>query len=581
LVFLLLDTTRADRFGAWGNPAEPTPNLDALARSGIRFGRHFANAHATRSSMPQLLTGRYFHASVLLPFRSNDHPREFPFVRPDPTARLLTATLRDAGYRVVGASAHAWVVAESPFGATFDQLEFLPSPIEDGHASAAAVVDRGIELWTSRPTDRPTALYLHFMDAHMPRPRPAGSLEDRAGERFRKDGEPRFDRDRRRWRRSDARDFTDADRAHFRARYDALLSYMDGQIGRLLATLRADDPTLDQTLVVVVADHGENLGEDGLIDHADDLTDGVQHIPWIVAGAGVAPGQTTDRFTENIDVVPTVLQVLGIAAPAGVRTDGVAQVGPEGTICRTCAKRAAYFAWEDYLGVRTRHRLLRRRLPGSLRAHCGEAEEAFTLSRGARIPIRDEDHHLGRLLDHRLVPLDRKFRADRYGPPRQAFTMHADFWVLPDAAALACAELGVDTRRSSLDHPGWLSTGRGVTAMQGEPDAPLRTAVGVPDATYALEVAVVDLEPMPLFFGFAAWLDRFRAKAPLRHVALGDVSVRGGVLSVGLPPDTGVCGHVIGLRLSPTGRPASAELPADSLEDPELEERLRILGYVE
>jgi len=531
--------------------------------------------------MPQLLTGRYFHASVLLPFRTDDHPREFPFVRSDPTARLLTATLRDAGYRVVGASSHAWVVADSPFGATFDQLDFLPSPVEDGHASAAAVVDRGIELWTSRPTDRPTALYLHFMDAHMPRLAHGGPNADEDAERFRPDGEPRFDRERRRWRRSDARDFTDADRAHFRARYDRLLAYMDGQIGRLLETLRADDPELRETLVVVVADHGENLGEEGLIDHADDLTDGVQHIPWIVAGAGIPAGQTTERFTENVDVVPTVLQLLDVAPAAGVRSDGVAQVGSDGTICRTCAKRAVYYAWEDYLGVRTHHRLLRRQLPGSLRAHCGEAAQAFSMDGETRVAIADDSGRLERLLQHRLIPLDQAFRAGRYGPPQQPFTLPSDFWVLPDAAAPACVEMGVDTTRGALDHFGWLWTGRGVTAMQGEPDAELRTVVGVPDGTYAVDAAVVDLEPMPLFFGFDAWLARFRAKEPLRHVAIGDLQVRGGMLSVGLPTETGVCGHVIGLRLSPTGRPASPEASADTPTDAELEERLRVLGYVE
>lgn len=588
LVFLLLDTTRADRLGAWGNPAAPTPHLDALAASGVRFGRHFANAHATRSSMPQLLTGRYFHASVLRSFRSADHPREFPFLRADPSARLLTATLHDAGYATVGASAHPWVVEESPFGATFDRLDFLSSPVAHGHARAAAVVDRGIELWRARPADRPIVLYLHFMDTHVPRRALPGATEEPlpgygAPERFGKDGEPRFGRERRRWRRSDARDFSADDRRFFRARYDGLLAYLDGEIGRLLRELRADDPELDDTLVVVVADHGENLGEEGLIDHADGLTDGVQHVPWIVAGAGVPPGQKTERFTENVDVVPTVLRLLGTPLPADIRTDGVAQIGADGTLCHACAKRAVYYAWEDYVGVRTRRHLLRRQLPGSPRAHCGAAEQLFTMGTGERTLLpagAAPATKLGQLLRNRLTPLDRAFRATRYGTPETPFILRPDFWVLPGAPIPACTEMGVETTAASLDRPGWLFTGRGVTVLDGEPDAPLRAVVGVPDGPYAVDAAVVSIDPMPLFFAFDAWLERFRVLEPTRWVPVGDVRVHDGFVEVPVPPQAGTSGHVVGMRFSPTGRPAAGTEPATT-EDAELRERLRVLGYVE
>ena len=84
VVFILLDTTRADRLSAWGGPNPTSPNLDALAASGVRFAAHFANAHATRPSMPQLMTGRYYHQNVLHAFRPGDQPREFPFSVPRP-----------------------------------------------------------------------------------------------------------------------------------------------------------------------------------------------------------------------------------------------------------------------------------------------------------------------------------------------------------------------------------------------------------------------------------------------------------------------------------------------------------------
>src|SRR2546426_7384928 len=119
VIFILLDTTRADHLSALGNARRTTPVLDALAAEGVLFRRHYANAHATRPSMPQLMSGRYYHQNILGPFIPDAHPREFPFSRPDPTAMLLPGLLRQNGYQTVGVSAHWWVIAESPFGADF------------------------------------------------------------------------------------------------------------------------------------------------------------------------------------------------------------------------------------------------------------------------------------------------------------------------------------------------------------------------------------------------------------------------------------------------------------------------------
>src|SRR5262245_24718789 len=94
IVFVLLDTTRADRIGAWGRSDTGTPVLDGLALGGAVFLGHHANSHATRASMPQLLSGRYYHPNILSPFKTHEHPREFDFNRRDPTAVLLPGILR-------------------------------------------------------------------------------------------------------------------------------------------------------------------------------------------------------------------------------------------------------------------------------------------------------------------------------------------------------------------------------------------------------------------------------------------------------------------------------------------------------
>src|SRR5262249_62129152 len=107
-----------------------------------------------------------------------------------------------------------------------------------------------------------------------PRAGPPSPVRASAGpRRFRPDGEPAFDRPRRDWSRYDASDFTELDRRHFAAVYDTLLAFMDEQLGRFFTALRADDPDLAHTVVVVVADHGEELGEDGPIGRDDLPTD--------------------------------------------------------------------------------------------------------------------------------------------------------------------------------------------------------------------------------------------------------------------------------------------------------------------
>ena len=231
------------------------------------------------------------------------------------------------------------------------------------------------------------------------------------------------------------------------------------QIGRLLAAIRTDDPRLERTLVVVtVADHGEELGEDGRIDHGDALADGVQHVPWIMAGAGVAAGRIVSRFTEHVDVLPTVLARLGVPLPPGTLVDGRPQLAADGTPCDRCGKAAAYYAWEDYQGIRRRRQMMRRNLPGSLRARCDGDALAYAVSTdGMRAPLASDVapvRAMAQSIAHRLAPLARRFRDARYGPATSPVVLRSDFWRLEADAPLDCATVGSETPRSALRAPG-------------------------------------------------------------------------------------------------------------------------------
>ena len=124
--------------------------------------------------------------------------------------------------------------------------------------------------------------------------------------KFTRGSQPLFGTRARGWNLEDARDFSEADRTVFAAFYDTLLAHTDEQVGRLITALRTEDPALRSILVAVMADHGEQLGEEGRTGHSATLAEGVQHVPFILAGATIPPAQKFGAFSENIDIAPTI-----------------------------------------------------------------------------------------------------------------------------------------------------------------------------------------------------------------------------------------------------------------------------------
>jgi arylsulfatase A-like enzyme len=555
------------------------------------FRHHFANAHATRSSFPQLMTGRYYHQNILRPFTPDEHPREFPFSTPDPTAVLLPGLLHDQGWQTLGVSAHPWVVSESQLGRAFERVDFVDAEPSRGHADAPEVVDRAIETWRQRDRSRSTFLYVHLMDMHMPRHLPEG--EPRfpvAGfdwrQRFTPGGEPRFNPRARRWSQFDARDFTELDRRHFAAVYDTRLSYTDEHLGRLLAALRADDPGLRHTIVVVVADHGEELGEDGRTGHSGSLVDGVQHVPLIIAGGRVRPGQVTERFTEQIDILPTLLRLVDLPLPDGTRVDGRAQLGADGVLRPDHGKNAVYFTWEEYRAIRTRRHLLRQHAPGTLRARCLGPETLYRVGGPRPVALTVDEHpalaaRLRARVARRLDRRERAFTNRRYQTPATGFLVRPEFWRVEASEPVSCVPLGAEVERTRLPGSGWVWTGRGLTVLHGDGERALPVAVPAPDGEYRVAVTGVPIESPPWLFGYGRWLRRsFLRSAPTTQVPLGTFRAAQGTLTVTIPTTAGVGRHIVGLRLLPADAPEPAPGAADD-EDAELHQRLKALGYVE
>jgi arylsulfatase A-like enzyme/Tfp pilus assembly protein PilF len=277
LLLITLDTTRADRLGCYGHAAARTPTLDALARSGVRFERAFATAPLTLPSHATMMTGLYPPEHGL---RTNGKGR----LHKDVPA--CAATLKRAGYRTaafVGA-----FVLDSKFGLdqgfdVYDDDLTGTRRTEDPlhrERSSSAVVDRALD-WLSRFSRRPFFCWVHLYDPHFPY---QPHVED-FGDDFR------------------------------RAPYDGEIAYVDRQVQRLTAFLESRGLT-DRTLIMVVGDHGEGLGDHEEEMHGYMLYNSTLHVPWIVSRPRQIPsGAVVSQPVSLVDVMPTVLDCLDVPPP--------------------------------------------------------------------------------------------------------------------------------------------------------------------------------------------------------------------------------------------------------------------------
>jgi arylsulfatase A-like enzyme/Tfp pilus assembly protein PilF len=272
LVLITIDTLRADHVGAYGAPAGATPALDALAGRGVRFDEVQTAVPLTGPSHATILTGQYppthgVRGNVVFTL-SGEHP-------------TLATLLKRRGYRTaafVGAYPVAAAFGFNQGFDTFDEEFHESSPGEQGAERRANEVADAAGRWLSSvgAAEAPFFTWLHFYDPHAPYDPPPPYRE-------------RFD-----------------GRA-----YDGEIAFTDAQIGRVLDALRASGRERD-TVVMVLADHGEGLGEHGEATHAVLTYQSTMRVPFIIAGPGVPVARTIPARVATIDVVPTALGLLGI-----------------------------------------------------------------------------------------------------------------------------------------------------------------------------------------------------------------------------------------------------------------------------
>jgi len=306
LVVVTIDTLRADRLGAYGSTTVPTPHFDRLAGEGVRAVDATAHVPITRPSHATLFTGRYPSEHGV---RDNI---SLPLAADVPT---LAETLTAQGFDT--AAFVSTFVLSSPSGldrgfAHYDD-NFEATSQSDEAVFLSTVQRRGdqtidaVEHWLDRrPAEaraRRTALWVHLYDPHDPYEPPAPFASQFA------------------------------DRL-----YDGEVAWTDTLLGRLRGVLESRDLWND-TLVVVMADHGEALGEHDETGHGFFAYETTLQIPFVARGPGIAVGRTLDGTLRTVDVGPTIAELLAVPALAGATGASVADTLRSGG---TLPPRATY-----------------------------------------------------------------------------------------------------------------------------------------------------------------------------------------------------------------------------------------------
>ncbi len=312
VLLVVVDTLRADRLSLYGYHRPTSPLLDAFAREGVTFLNARSQAGCTFPSVNSLLTSR--DPALFL-----DQPSDMGIPE---TVVSLPEILRDHGYATAAISSSP-IVRNTPskmnpaggFGRGFQTFDE-----ECWKKHAACINKKALGLVSTLP--EPWFLYLHYLEPHGPyrpaanHPRKFAPKEPKGVRPWARRGEA-FPVGRRLYDGDIRYQFGPRDLAHLYDLYDEEIAYFDQQFAQLLDDLRSlgDGDLLDRTAIVLAADHGEEMYEHGHFGHCRDLAfETVPKTPLFLRLPGTEQGLRRQSLANNLDIVPTLLDYLGLPA---------------------------------------------------------------------------------------------------------------------------------------------------------------------------------------------------------------------------------------------------------------------------
>jgi arylsulfatase A-like enzyme len=305
VVLISLDTVRRDHLPTYGYERETAPKLAAFARDALVFWSAFAQDVNTAPS----------HASMFTALYPIAHGAVVNGVSLDSKLPTLAEILRSAGFRTAAfVSGYTLRGSFSGLDKGFDVYDdAFPSLRRDGRLTT----DLALDWLDERQPDERFFLFLHLYDAHGPY-RPSGPYASLFRDVEPGPALPRIPPYQQ--LRDDAGNvLTRLD--EYVDRYDALIRYLDDLVAETLARL-----ALDETVVVILADHGETVGERfHALDHGEQHYDEQIRIPLILRAPGYGAGRI-DATIETVDLLPTLLELLAVPVPDGTKLDGASQI---------------------------------------------------------------------------------------------------------------------------------------------------------------------------------------------------------------------------------------------------------------
>jgi len=293
LVLIIVDTVSARHVGYCGYERNTTPVLDSLSRTGAAFTACQAQAPWTLPAGATILSG-------LNPRSHGARRYEDGQVRgADPAMPTIATVLHGSGYSTAAFINNYLLGEEFGWHTGYDHFysEYM------GLKNSGPTVDSCLVWIRARNEDENFFALVHLFDAHDPYDPPA-PFDTLFGE-----GGPPFN-----WNTSETGLPPDPSlRQHLVDNYDGEIAHIDHEMGRLFAGLR-EMGLSDNTIVVVVADHGEEFLERGQVWHGKSLHQELLHVPLVISGPGIPVG-IISRMVGQVDIAPTIMGVMGLDWP--------------------------------------------------------------------------------------------------------------------------------------------------------------------------------------------------------------------------------------------------------------------------
>jgi arylsulfatase A-like enzyme len=343
VLLIIMDTVRADRITCYGYDREVTPMVDALAARGYRFENCYSNASWTLPAHASLFTGVYPAAH-----RATQETLEL-----DAKFPTLAEILAGAGYQTFGSSTNGIVSAANGLARGFETFvpafrnsvrRELGAPMV-GHPDPNNLAFERF-LQTSR-RDKPFFVFINYIDAHAPYAPPQEVRDQFVDKKF----EPEEVEAATRIRMPDHYMYDAIGPRQFELLgqlYEGEINLVDRAINNLYALLQADG-RLDNTLIIVASDHGENLGDHGHFAHVFDIHNTLLRVPLVVVPPGTLPsGVVRHDIAQLLDLFPTVLDWCGVEYDG--RWDG-RDLFAEGAETATTTAMSEYYYPRQVLSV--------------------------------------------------------------------------------------------------------------------------------------------------------------------------------------------------------------------------------------